>query len=93
MKHYNINGPTRVVIEASMDAVYEHDLNLLDNEQYDSINNVIAIEDDGKETRFTTCRSHEAWLRGEPNAGRGVLVIPNKYLERVFIPDNNDDKE
>ena len=40
---------TRVVIEASMDADRTSTISsLLDGEQYDSINNVISIVDDGK---------------------------------------------
>ena len=41
-------------------------------------------------TTFTTCRSIEAWQAGEPNAGRYVLTIENKLLERIIYPDNDN---
>ena len=93
MKRYNIDGPINVTIEASLDTIIEHDLDTLAGEQYDTINNVISIVDDGHAHTFETCRSIEAFRRGEPNAGRGSWVIPNSKLHKIHFPDNNDDKE
>ena len=89
MRTYNITGPTLVIIEASLEAIIEGNLNQFESEQYDTIENVISIEDDGTSHTFETCRSIEAWRRGEPNAGRFKLVIENKYLEKIHIPSNN----
>jgi hypothetical protein len=89
MRTYNITGPTRVIVEASLDAVLEGNLDTMEGEQYDTIENVISIEDDGRAHTFETCRSIEAYRRGEPNAGRFKLVIENKYLEKIHIPSNN----
>ena len=90
MKTYKLDGPTRVTIEASLDTIIEHDLNTLEGEQYDVINDVISIVDDGQAHTFTTCRSVEAWKRGEPNAGRGTWVIPNSKLHKVHLPDDKE---
>lgn len=93
MQQYNLSGPTRVTIEASLQVIIEHDLNTWEGEQYDHIDNVISIVDDGKAHTFVTCRSIEAWKRGVPNAGRGTWVIPNESLHKVTLPDSTDDKE
>ena len=87
-------SPANICIEASWNAILEGDLDTWEGEQYDWIKNCIAIERDADRTTFTTCRSIEAWKAGEPNAGRYVLTIENRLLERIIFPDNNnDDKE
>ena len=85
--------PINVCIEASMDAIYEHNLDTWESEQYDWVKNCISVERDADGTTFTTCRSIEAYRAGEPNAGRYTLTIENRLLERIIFPDNNDDKE
>lgn len=87
---YRLNGPTKVCIEASDDACFELNLDTFEGEQFDFIDNVIAITDDGKEHTFETTRSHAAWKRGEPNAGRGTFTIPNTHLKQIFITPQPD---
>ena len=79
-------APINVCIEASFDAISEQNLDTWEGEQYDWVKNCISIERDRDSTTFTTCRSIEAWQRGEPNAGRYTLVIENRWLEKVILP-------
>ena len=76
--------PISVCIEASQEGIWEHDLDTWENEQFDWIRNCISIESDGGHTRFETTRSIEALKAGEPNAGRKVLTIENRLLERII---------
>ena len=78
--------PINVCIEASWEAIREQDLDTFEGEQFDWVKNCISIERDHEGTTFTTCRSIEAWRAGEPNAGRYVLTIENKWLEKVILP-------
>jgi len=80
-----VNGPKDVCIEASMDAIYEGDLKMLEGEQYDWIRNVISITVDRDTVTFETCRSIEAWKRGEPNAGRGTYTLERRLLQCIMI--------
>lgn len=75
---------TSVMIEASNKVIRELDLDTWSGEHYDRIENVLSVtfEDDG--VHIETTRSHAAWKRGEPNAGRGVRVIPNDAIEAVY---------
>jgi hypothetical protein len=80
-------NPINVCIEASFDAIMACDLDANEGEQFDWVKNCIAIERDCESTVFTTVRSWEAWRAGEPNAGRYVLTLPNKMLERIIFPN------
>lgn len=82
--------PIDVCIEASWWAINENDLDTWNGEQYDWIKNCITVERDSNNTMFTTTRGIEAWKAGVPNAGRGTLVIENKYIERVILPNKED---
>ena len=77
--------PTNVVIEASFEVICEQNLNTLDGEQYDHINNVISVNDDGENITFTTVRSIEAFKRGEPNAGRAVWTFAHGMIDCIMI--------
>ena len=79
--------PINVCIEASLDAINEANLDTFEGEQFDWVRNCIAIDRDADNTVFTTVRSWEAWMAGEPNAGRYVLTLPNKMLERIIFPE------
>ena len=81
--------PISVCVEASLEACMEHDLDCFEGEQFDWIRNCISIESDGNHTRFETTRSIEALKAGEPNAGRKVLTIENRLLERI-VPKKED---
>ena len=85
--------PIRITIEASLQAIIEYDLDTFEGEQFDHIDNVISITNDGRAHTIETTRSWEAFRRGVPNAGRGTWVIPNESLHKIHLPDNNDDKE
>jgi hypothetical protein len=82
-----VGSPVDVCIEASLDAIIEGDLNTFEGEQYDTLRNVISIIVDNDGVTFETCRSIEAWKRGEPNAGRGTLTIDKRLLQCVYIDD------
>ena len=81
---YHLNGPAKVCIEASDLAIDEFRLDTFEGEQFDFIENVISIVNDGREHTFETTRSIEAWKRGEANAGRKTIVIPNTHLKQIF---------
>ena len=83
--------PTTVCIEASEEAIMEHNLDTWENEHYDWVKNCISIEREDKHTTFETTRSIEAFRAGEPNAGRFVLTIENRLLERIII--NKEDQQ
>jgi hypothetical protein len=79
--------PTRVCIEASIEAIMAADLDTAEGEQFDYIDACISMEVnelDG-EVSFTTVRTHKAWMMGVPSAGRGVWIIPRPMLEAVHI--------
>lgn len=78
--------PTTVCVEASWEACREHDVDWED-ERYDWIRNCISVEREGDSTTFETTRSVEALKAGEPNAGRKVLTIENRLLERIIIKE------
>jgi len=80
-----MDGPKDVVIEASLDAIHEANLNFLDGEHYDTLHNVVGITVRDVEVEFRTCRSIEALKRGEPNAGRYTLRIEHKNLQCIYI--------
>lgn len=75
--------PIRINVEASMEAVYDLGLDILEGQQYSRLIDVIAIEEDGKNTIITTCRSIE-------KPSRPVYEIPTKYIEKIHgIPTEN----
>lgn len=79
--------PTRVCIEASLEAIMAGNLDTFEGEQFDYIEGCISMEVnalDG-EVIFTSVRTHKAWQLGVPNAGRGTWVIPRPLLEAVHI--------
>jgi hypothetical protein len=83
------NGPTtNVTIEASWDVCHDLDLDTWEGQQYDTLRNVISIEQEGNEITFETTRSIEAWRAGEPNAGRGRWTFSTDQLERIIIDGN-----
>ena len=83
---HTFDTPQRVCIEASLDTIIEQDLDTFDGEQYDYIDAVIAIDVSyATGVTFTTVRTHDAWKRGLPNAGRGTFVIPRAALEAIYI--------
>lgn len=79
------DAPTDLTIEASLDIITANDLNLIDGEQYDQIPSVISIDIDGSDVVFEMVRSHAAWKRGVPDAGRGRWVIPRAALEAIWV--------
>jgi len=76
--------PINVTIEASEDAIWEGNLDTWEGEQYDTIEACISIVRLDDVTRFETVRTHKAWMRGEPNAGRMTLDIPNNFLANIY---------
>jgi hypothetical protein len=77
--------PTRVVVEASLDTIIELDLDTLEGGQFDSFDAVISVNVTRETVTLTTVRTHAAWARGVPNAGRGSFVIPRKSLAALWI--------
>ena len=80
-------APISVTLEASIDTIADQGLDTFAGEHFDHLESVIALEVTRDVVRFTTTRSHAAWRRGEPNAGRGVFELPIASLEAVWLPD------
>lgn len=74
------SGPTPVCIEASLDAIIEHDLGF-DGEQYDWIKDVLSIEVEGTNIIFRTCWTLAGWKEGR---GRSTITIPLNKIEAVY---------
>ena len=70
-------GPTRVVVEASIDVIFAQGLNTFEGEQYDAIEDVIRITWHRDTVQFVTCRTVERPWRGE-------LHLPRSAVERLI---------
>ena len=79
------DAPTRVCIEAAIDTIIELDLDTFEGEHFDYIDAVISLNVTPATVTLTTVRTHAAWARGVPNAGRGSLVIPRASIEALHI--------
>jgi hypothetical protein len=79
--------PLTVTVEASSAACVEYDLSVTEGEHYDTVENVVAVHVETAAVEFETARSINAWLRGEPNAGRGTYRIPRAMLEAMYVAD------
>lgn len=89
IRSHHFRAPTRIAVEASWDVIRQHDLDTDTGEHFDHIDGVISIEmidGDSRATivRISTVRTHEAWKRGEPNAGRAVYDFPRETLENIW---------
>lgn len=80
-----VTGPITVTLEATWDVIHEHDLDWLNGEHFDTVDGVIAIEDNGATVRLVRCRTLEAYKRGEANAGRGEWEFTRKQLQCIYI--------
>ena len=74
-----------VVVEASYDIIREQNLDVWEGEHFDSIENAIYVQDDGKNVVIESTRSLKAWKRGEPSAGRGLWTFPYSTIECVYV--------
>jgi hypothetical protein len=80
--------PLTVTLEATWNVIMEQGLDWMEGEQFDSMSGVIAIDDDGTTVRIVTCRTHAAWKRGEPNAGRGEWEFTRDQLQCIYHEGN-----
>lgn len=78
-------SPVTVVVQASDRVIDENELDRYNGEQFDTIDGVITIENDGKNIMLTSTRTLKAWHKSLPNAGRGEWVFPHDMLECVFV--------
>lgn len=81
--------PVGITIEASSKAILDFDLDTFEGEQFDYKRNVIRVQRIDGNIEIETVRSMEALKRGEPNAGRGVMVIPSEMVKQVHINKEN----
>lgn len=68
--------PQRITVEASDLAICELDLDTCEGEQYDYIDDVIAVELEAQDIVITTCRTIK-------RPDRPVYRIPSKYLKKI----------
>lgn len=68
--------PRTLTVEASDEAIANLGLDIFEDEQFDRIHDVIAVDDDGSETTFTTARTLE-------RPDRFTLTIPNSALQKI----------
>lgn len=86
MTHTIYSGkPVTVVVQASERVIEENELNRYNGEQFDTVDSVITIENDGKNILLTATRSLTAWRKSLPNAGRGEWVFPHDMLDCVYV--------
>lgn len=84
---HTFSEPTRITLEASNDVIIEQGLNTLLGEQYDTLDAVISITVEPGEITITTVRTHAAWKRAEPNAGRGEWTFPRSSISSIYVPE------
>lgn len=70
-------GPTRVVVEATIEVCMDQGLDITEGEQYDAIEDVIRIEWHRDTVEFVTVRTIARPWRGEYH-------IPRSAIERVI---------
>jgi hypothetical protein len=73
----HFTDPTRVVVEATIEAQWELGLDMFNGEQYDAIEDVISIEWHRDTVQFVTVRTLARPWRDE-------LHIPRSAIERVI---------
>lgn len=76
--------PTTLTVEASWDVIHELDLNEEQGEHFDKILGAITLEDTREGLRIVAVRTHEAYRKGHPNAGRGEWHFKPGQVERVW---------
>jgi hypothetical protein len=81
-------GPATITLEATWEVIREHDLAWMEGEHFDTMQNVIAIDEEDGKVRIVTCRSIEAYRRGEPNAGRGEWEFTREQLQCIYHNGN-----
>ena len=79
------DAPTTIVIEASWEIIHAQGLDTDEGEHFDRIEGVVSIEVERDTVAFITVRTHAAWKRGEPNAGRGRWEFPRPSIEAIWI--------
>lgn len=80
-------GPTRIAVEASHSAIVDLDLDTWAGEQFDLLNGVVSVAVDARWVIIEKARTLEALKRGEPNAGRGTLMIPRRFVKAIWTAE------